>query len=570
MVRDKKDMDSDQESNTSDSTFDDKSDFYDENESDLEMDEEENACENDNDGEDAIENEGEEEVEWNWNQTFIPDTNFPSKEVKGHTTITITNNINPIDIFDKFFTQDVIDLMVKQTNIYGKEKYLAQQPPNNWQKVDTSIIRSFLGLLIIMGLHRLPRIDDYWSRNKIFYTEVIANAMPRTEFRRIFTALHLSDNAKQNQFAKSSKKFKLFKVFDFICLLKKNFQANFVLGTNICIDESMIKFKGKSSLKQYMPMKPIKRGYKVWCLADSLTGYLYNFDIYTGKQENRQGTLAEDVVLQLISMIDLVNHQLFFDNFFTSIPLLLQLKQKKIGATGTIRTNRKLFPKELLVKDKLKRGEYKYCSCNEISIVKWQDKKPVFVASNSFDPRKTEIVTRRERDGSKQPVACPQMVSKYNRFMGGVDSFDQRISCYSIDRKSKRNWFRIFIYFFRASLSNSFICYNDLNQQRMTYLEFLSSISLSLVGDRSSRKRRGRPVYFSAQKRRRIQSTSGNESLSTPLVAHMPVAGPKGRCGYCSTKARPIFSNIKCSFCNISFCVKQGKNCFLLFHENIL
>ena len=102
-----------------------------------------------------------------------------------------------------------------------------------------------------MGLHRLPRIRDYWSRNKIFYTEVIANAMPRNEFHRIFTALHLLANAKQNQFAKSSKKFKLFKVFDFICLLKRNFQANFILRTNICIDESMIKFKGRSSLKQY-------------------------------------------------------------------------------------------------------------------------------------------------------------------------------------------------------------------------------------------------------------------------------------------------------------------------------
>ncbi len=31
----------------------------------------------------------------------------------------------------------------------------------------------------------------------------------------------------------------------------------------------MIKFQGRSSLKQYMPMKPIKRGTKVWVLGDS-------------------------------------------------------------------------------------------------------------------------------------------------------------------------------------------------------------------------------------------------------------------------------------------------------------
>lgn len=30
----------------------------------------------------------------------------------------------------------------------------------------------------------------------------------------------------------------------------------------------MIRFKGRSTLKQYMPNKPIKRGYKVWVRAD--------------------------------------------------------------------------------------------------------------------------------------------------------------------------------------------------------------------------------------------------------------------------------------------------------------
>ncbi len=55
-----------------------------------------------------------------------------------------------------------------------------------------------------MGLHRLPRINDYWSRNRVFRTEIITNTMPRKEFYRIFPALHLLDSAKENQFAKSS------------------------------------------------------------------------------------------------------------------------------------------------------------------------------------------------------------------------------------------------------------------------------------------------------------------------------------------------------------------------------
>ena len=34
-------------------------------------------------------------------------------------------------------------------------------------------------------------------------------------------------------------------------------------GSNVSVDEAMIAFKGCSSIKQYMPKKPIKRGIKV-------------------------------------------------------------------------------------------------------------------------------------------------------------------------------------------------------------------------------------------------------------------------------------------------------------------
>ena len=68
-------------------------------------------------------------------------------------------------------------MIVAQTNTYGEQMILAKDCVDNWQEVTENTIRSFLGLLIIMGLHRLPRIRHYWSRNKIFYTEVVGNTM---------------------------------------------------------------------------------------------------------------------------------------------------------------------------------------------------------------------------------------------------------------------------------------------------------------------------------------------------------------------------------------------------------
>ena len=54
------------------------------------------------------------------------------------------------------------------------------------------------------------------------------------------------------------------------------------------IDEHMIKFKEQHSMKQYMPLKPIKRGFKIWCRNYSATGYIFQFDIYARKKEKQR------------------------------------------------------------------------------------------------------------------------------------------------------------------------------------------------------------------------------------------------------------------------------------------
>ena len=44
----------------------------------------------------------------------------------------------------------------------------------------------------------------------------------------------------------------------------------------------MMPPKRRSSLKQYNPMKPIKRGYELWVRAD-MNRYISKFDVYQGR-----------------------------------------------------------------------------------------------------------------------------------------------------------------------------------------------------------------------------------------------------------------------------------------------
>ena len=58
----------------------------------------------------------------------------------------------------------------------------------------------------------------------------------------------------------------------------------YVPDGHFTLDESMTKFKGRLQFRQYMPVKPIKWGVKVWTLAESTTGYMSWFQVYTGRE----------------------------------------------------------------------------------------------------------------------------------------------------------------------------------------------------------------------------------------------------------------------------------------------
>ncbi|XP_022164241.1 piggyBac transposable element-derived protein 2-like [Myzus persicae] len=106
----------------------------------------------------------------------------------------------------------------------------------------------------------------------------------------------------------------------------------------------MIKFKGLHSSKQYMPKKPIKRGYKVWTLADKY-GYLWNFDVYTGKSGDKvEKNLGARVVKNLSAPLKNKNYFLYFGNYFTSYTFMSYLKSNGIYACGTVNMTRKHLP----------------------------------------------------------------------------------------------------------------------------------------------------------------------------------------------------------------------------------
>ena len=75
-----------------------------------------------------------------------------------------------------------------------------------------------------------------------------------------------------------------------------------------------------------MPAKPIKRGNKVWFRADE-SGFVTFFQICTGKSEDTtEKKLGARVVKDLTSDLKNLYYEIYFDNFFGSVDLMISLK----------------------------------------------------------------------------------------------------------------------------------------------------------------------------------------------------------------------------------------------------
>ncbi|KAG5876876.1 hypothetical protein JTB14_021239 [Gonioctena quinquepunctata] len=78
---------------------------------------------------------------------------------------------------------------------------------------------------------------------------------------------------------------KAWKIRPFIKMMKKRCIDNFVPGTHLAYDESMVQYFGRHGCKQLIRGEPMRFGYKIWSL-NTKDGYLANFELYQGKGPN--------------------------------------------------------------------------------------------------------------------------------------------------------------------------------------------------------------------------------------------------------------------------------------------
>ena len=236
-------------------------------------------------------------------------------------------------------------------------------------------------------------------------------------------------------------------------------------------------------------------------------------EIYSG-QENEKRFRRNDepdfdacanIVIRLTHDVPtFCNHRLYFDNYyFSTIPLIVFLrKERGIFSLGTMRQNHTancpLWKGKKL--KRLKRGD-----CIErlgvwkgtpVTVIQWMDNKPILLAS-SFAGKFLLDVARRwvKQSGTYIEVSQPYAVSKYNKFMGGVDLTGSYIGRNRIKMKSWKWYMRMFHHFIDVVISNCWLIFKDKHPEiKMSSSKFREELAYSLLKHGKKTSKRGRPA----------------------------------------------------------------------------
>ena len=466
----------------------------------------------------------------------------------------LSDDKKEIDFFSQLFPPELFQFIADETNKYADKLQQEKGEDGNWRRTNAQEMRAFAGAQIVMGIIIAPDQHMYFSTDNLFKSTGLCDRFTRDRLLKLQQYFHVDDTSR-NPPRRQPGHDKLAHTRHVLTVVNDRCKNAFHPHREASIDEAMIAYTGRLGFKQYVPMKPTKRGLKVWMRADPHNGYVNEFQVYTGREGAAERGLGERVVRDLSQSILGLNHHIYCDNYFSSVPLFEYLLENNTYACGTVRNNRKGLP-AAVTKSKLKKqGECVQMQKGNMVSTAWHDKRTVFLLSTNADPTVQSEVTRKKKNGDVGNVPCPITLKNYTQHMNGVDRADQLRSTYAINRKALRWWKYLFWFLVDISICNGYVLMkaspnhqlrtkNGRTRQR-TQLEFRMKLAHQLFGD-----------YMGKRKRQRIveRPTAG--------LMHWPTEMKKRRCKQCQKNQIRCEPKSGCEQCEVNLCL----TCFKPYH----
>jgi hypothetical protein len=288
-----------------------------------------------------------------------------------------------------------------------------------------------MGVILLAGVYKSANesVQSLW--NKDDGRPIFPKIMSLRRFRILTEVFRFDDRESRNHRRQNDK---FAPIRDIWTIFVRQLPKYFKLSDSVTVDEQLLSFRGRCSFRQYMPLKPAKYGLKFFAMCCSSTSYVLNILPYLGKFKSTdppEKNLGFKVVQELVKPIEGTGRNVTTDNFFTSLALARDLKQKRLTLVGTMRHNRKELPSKIKeIKDRQVSSSVHFYK-EEAVLVSYKPKpgKNVVLLSSMHAGR----VATTDPINNK-----PAIIRYYNSTKGGADNFDKLAVTYTSKCKTRR------------------------------------------------------------------------------------------------------------------------------------
>lgn len=376
--------------------------------------------------------------------------------------------------------------------------------------------------------------------------------MSRNRFQLLLRMIHFSDNENTPESGFD----KLRKIRPLLDMLIERYQYVVVPPEEVCIDETLVPFRGRLGFRQYIKNKRHKFGIKVYKLCIK-HGYTYNFSVYYGKSNptNQSLSCTEQVVFDLMGTLLDSGRTLYVDNYYTSVHLAKLLLQRKTHLVGTLRKKRKQNCKEVEDAKLVKNQCIARFRQPGIVSIKWKDTRDVLALSTKHLGEMVQMPSRRDPERKK-----PKLIVDYNSSKAFIDLSDQR-KAYNTPLRRGVKWYRKLAVeiILGSTLINAYVVYCDLTKNKINITKFKQEVLKHTLSKYNSQMRQQLPEHQENPESRTHELEHTGKRLRC-TVCYENYSAEFGRAAAQNKTPRSTWS---CSTCKKPYCV----SCFFQTHK---
>ncbi|XP_061095797.1 piggyBac transposable element-derived protein 4-like [Conger conger] len=482
-----------------------------------------------------------------------------------------TDPHSPLELFQMYFSRDAVDTLCRNTNKQAARN-ICPGGKYAWVDIDVAEFHKFMGLTFYTALVELGDIDSYWRRDHLFSVPFPATVMTRDRYRLISCSLQMSDPDEdvENDMKEGTADYdRLFRLKPLLEVLRAACLSLYHPRRNLSVHERMAAtaaVQARPRVKQCTEATPVRRGFRLFVLADSSNGYAVDFFVYTGKSTFPSATsVGFGSVASLIAPAYLgTGYHLYVDDFYTSPRLFKHLYALGVAACGPYRGGEYPGARRNAMTRKHPRGTIRWIRDGSLLFVKWMDSQEFSFCSTIHAAFSGHTAQRRVRNPdsswSTESIPCPAAIVDYDENMGGLDLFNQLIQ-YRTEHKKTARWYRtLFFHFMDIAATNGYLLHRELRQasalQPMTRREFQEELTAQLCRGTSESPPPQEvcmhmPVRISQQRDQSQKASSGCKT-----------------CIHCR-ESRHVYQLTpwQCNECQVPLCLIVDRNCFEEWHK---